>query len=60
MVPNKWITKLYHAFETVENVIANLLGDPNWSDSVEEGEGRITQDYMSTARVSDVSDRQEV
>ena len=51
MVPNRWITLVYHSFVN-HNLKVNLYGDSNQCDPV-EGNSHIVYDYMKSPAILD-------
>ena len=52
MTPNKWMSKIYHAFTKYHNTIF-MFGDTNQCDPVEKG-SQIHHDYFTSVPISEM------
>ena len=57
MVPNKWMTKIYHEYIKY-NITVYMFGDPNQCEPVEGG-SQIHYDYMESKTISEMCPRVE-
>ena len=57
MVPNKWMTKIYHEYIKYNNIVY-MFGDPNQCEPVEGG-SQIHYDYLESKTISEMCPRIE-
>ena len=57
MVPNKWMTKIYHEYIKYNNTVY-MFGDPNQCEPV-EGCSQIHYDYLNSKTISEMCPRVE-